>query len=116
MLLSELRDEEIKRRFESFSDWKVYSDATPTSLDVLLKVVNQARGKSHLTSWQKFNNDMIACTAPIRDLSSNKIVYALSVSFPVQAFTREHFDQHIVPTIVNSANTLSKIYKPDSNW
>lgn len=116
MLLSELTDEEIKVRFQNFSEWKIYSDATPTDIDDLLKAVNQARGKSHLTSWQKFNNDMIACTAPIKDLSSNKIVYALSVSFPVQAFTREHFEQHITPAIVDSANTLSKIYKPGSNW
>ena len=72
--------------------------------------------KTHLTSWQKFNNDMIACTAPIKDLSANKMVYALSVSFPVQAFTREHFEQYITPAIVDSANTLSKIYKPGSNW
>lgn len=116
MLLSDLTDEEIKRRFDNFSEWKAYSDATPTSLDALLKAVNQARGKSHLTSWQKFNNDMIACTAPIKDLSANKMVYALSVSFPVQAFTREHFEQYITPAIVDSANKLSKIYKPGSNW
>ncbi|MGP5066663.1 IclR family transcriptional regulator [Psychrobacter alimentarius] len=116
MLLSDLPDEEVKKRFDNFSDWKVYSDATPKNLDELLQAVKRARGKSHLTSWQKFNNDMIACAAPIKDLSSNKMVYALSVSFPVQAFTSEHFEQHITPAIVDAANTLSKIYKPGSNW
>ncbi|MEN6670037.1 IclR family transcriptional regulator [Psychrobacter sp. B38] len=116
MLLSDLTDEEIKRRFQNFSEWKVYSDATPTNLDELVKVVDKARGKSHLTSWQKFNNDMIACAAPIKDLSSNKIVHVLSVSFPAQAFTKEHFEQHITPAIVASAKILSKIYKAGSNW
>ena len=116
MLLSDLSDEEVKRRFNDFKEWKVYSDATPTSLDELLQAVSRARGKSHLTSWQKFNHDMIACTAPIRDLSSDKMVYALSVSFPVQAFTSEHFEQHIIPAIINAANNLSKIYKPDGSW
>lgn len=116
MLLSDLSNEEVKSRFEDFSEWKVYSDATPTNLDELLEAVKRARGKSHLTSWQKFNNDMIACTAPIKDLSSNKMVYALSVSFPVQAFTSEHFERHITPAIVDAANTLSKIYKSGSSW
>ncbi|MBH0095768.1 IclR family transcriptional regulator [Psychrobacter sp. NZS113] len=116
MLLSDLPNEEIERRFHNFSDWKVYSDATPTNIDELLKLVDQARGKSHLTSWQKFNNDMVACTAPVKDLSSNKIVYSLSVSFPVHAFTLEYFEEHITPSIVNSANNLSKIYKPDGSW
>jgi DNA-binding IclR family transcriptional regulator len=59
---------------------------------------------------------MVACTAPIKDLSSNKMVYALSVSFPVHAFTSDHFEQHIVPAIVDAANNLSKIYKPDGSW
>lgn len=116
MLLSELTNEEIKTRFQNFSDWITYSDATPTNLDELLKLVNIARGKSHLTSWQKFNNDMVACTAPIKDLSSNRIMYALSVSFPVHAFTLEHFEKYIVPAIVDTACKLSKIYKPSSNW
>lgn len=116
ILLSDLSDEEIKRRFQDFSEWTIYSDATPANLNQLLQVVNRARGKSHLTSWQKFNNDMIACAAPIRDLSSNKIVYALSISFPVHAFTSEYFEQHITPAVINSANSLSKIYKPNSSW
>lgn len=116
ILLSNLSDEEIKRRFNDFSEWKIYSDATPANLDELLEVVNSARGKDHLTSWQKFNNDMIACAAPIKDLSSNKIIYALSISFPVNAFTLEYFEQHITPAVVEAANNLSKIYKPDANW
>lgn len=116
MLLSELTDEEIRTRFQNFSDWTAYSDATPTNLDELLKLVDIARGKSHLTSWQKFNNDMVACTAPIKDLSSNKIMYALSISFPAHAFTSEEFEKHIVPAIIDTACKLSKIYKPSSNW
>lgn len=116
MLLSELTDEEIKTRFQNFSDWIAYSDATPTNLDELLRLVNRARGQSHLTSWQKFNNDMVACTAPIKDLSSNKIMYALSASFPVHAYTLEHFEKYIVPALIDTAYKLSKIYKPSSNW
>lgn len=116
MLLSDLSDEEVKSRFNDFPEWKIYSDATPTNLDELLQAVKNSRGKNHLTSWQKFNNDMVACTAPIKDLSSNKMVYALSVSFPVHAFTSDHFEQHIVPAIVDAANNLSKIYKPDGSW
>ncbi|MFK3916208.1 IclR family transcriptional regulator [uncultured Psychrobacter sp.] len=116
MLLSDLSDEEVKSRFNDFPEWKIYSDATPTNLDELLQAVKNSRGKNHLTSWQKFNNDMVACTAPIKDLSSNKMVYALSVSFPVHAFTSDHFEQHIVPAIVGAANNLSKIYKPDGSW
>ncbi|WP_199507250.1 MULTISPECIES: IclR family transcriptional regulator [unclassified Psychrobacter] len=116
MLLSDLSDEEVKSRFEHFSTWESYSDATPTNLDSLLQAVQRARGKKHLTSWQKFNNDMVACTAPIKDLSSNKMVYALSLSFPAHAFTPEHFEQHIVPAIVEAADNLSRIYKPNSNW
>lgn len=116
ILLSSLSNEEIIKRYRHFEEWTIYSDATPANLDELLRAVNQARGKTHLTSWQKFNNDMVACAAPIKDLSSNKIIYALSVSCPVDTFSAKYFEQNITPAVVNSANELSKIYKPESNW
>ncbi|WP_367109131.1 IclR family transcriptional regulator [uncultured Psychrobacter sp.] len=116
ILLGSLSDDEIRQRYNDFTDWKTYSDATPKDLEELLEAVEHARKKQHLTSWQKFNNDMIACAAPVKNRASNENIYALSISCPVDTFTRDYFEQHITSLVVESANKLSKIYKPESSW
>lgn len=116
ILLSSLSNDEIRERYDNFVDWIAYSDTTPTNINELLDVVGHARKKNYLTSWKKFQTDMVACASPVKDPSSNKNIYALSISCPVDLFTSEYFEQHMTSLVVDSADKLSKVYKPGSNW
>lgn len=116
ILLSSLSDDEIRERYQDFTEWKIYSDATPSNLNELIKLIHKARESQYMISWQKFNSDMVAGAAPIKDVYSNKIVYALSVSCPANLFSVEHFEKEIMSQVVESSKKLSKIYKPEYNW
>lgn len=116
VLLSGFSDEDIRDKYEDFDGWKAFSDATPTNIDELLIPIHKAREQNYLVSWQKFNSNMIAAAAPVKDNLSNKIAYALSVSCPDDLFTKDNFYNDVIPKVLSAADKLSKIYKSEYSW
>ena len=96
------------KRYEHFTDWKVYSDRTPRDLASLLERLNYVRSQDFMISWGHFNTDMAASAAPIYSQATQEIAAVLSVSCPLSTYTEDLFRGEISQNVVEYADKISK--------
>lgn len=112
LMLSRMPISEVKNRYKSFTDWKVFSERTPHDLTSLLQRLEHVRKESFMVSWGHFNTDMAACAAPIYNQANNEIVAVLSVSCPITTYDEKDFCTSIAEKVVSAADKISNyIYK-----
>ena len=108
LILSRLSETEVIKRYEHFTDWKVYSDRTPRDLASLLERLNYVRSQDFMISWGHFNTDMAASAAPIYSQATQEIAAVLSVSCPLSTYTEDLFRGEISQNVVEYADKISK--------
>ena len=108
LILSQLPEAEVIKRYENMNDWKVFSERTPSDLNSLLARLNEVRKMPFAVSWGHFNTDMAACAAPIYSQSSQEVAAVLSVSCPLSTYTEQEFRGKVAETVVDYAGQISK--------
>lgn len=108
MLLSNLPESEIIKRYSQFSDWEVFSELTPKNLDELIKRLETVRLEKSMISWGHFNNDMAAGAAPIYNQSNHEMVAILSVSCPITTYSEDYFKSVVMSQLIDHSNRISK--------
>lgn len=108
LILSQLSNAEIKKRYEGMTDWKVYSERTPHNIDSLLLRLQEVREQRFMVSWGHFNTDMAACAAPIYNQINKEVNAVLSVSCPISTYTEEQFRHEIANDVVEYAHKISQ--------
>lgn len=112
LMLSRLPTSEVKKRYENFSEWKIFSERTPHNLESLLARLELIKKEPFMVSWGHFNTDMAACAAPIYNQSNKEMIAVLSVSCPISTYEEEEFCNSIANKIMIAANKISSfIYK-----
>ncbi|MEZ2902128.1 IclR family transcriptional regulator [Acinetobacter terrestris] len=108
LVLSRLSESEVIKRYENFTDWKVYSERTPHDIDSLLARLKEVREQEFMISWGHFNTDMAACAAPIYSQSTQEMAAVLSVSCPLSTYTEDAFRTDVARTVIAYAEKISK--------
>lgn len=108
LILSQLSEKEVIKRYEKMNDWKVYSERTPHDVDSLLARLKEVREKEFMISWGHFNTDMAACAAPIYSQSTQEMAAVLSVSCPLSTYTEDAFRTEVAQTVIAYADKISK--------
>ena len=112
LMLSRLPNSEVKKRYHNFSEWKSFSDITPTSLSSLIERLQQVKNQPFMVSWGHFNPDMAACAAPIYNQISGELLAVISVSCPISTYNEEEFNGVVAQSVINAADRISSfIYK-----
>lgn len=112
LMLSRLPVKTINKNYAEFTQWKSFSDVTPTNLTSLLERLEYVRKQPFMISWGHFNTDMAACAAPVYNQINGEIAAVLSVSCPITTFSEEEFSTEIANKVVSAANKISSfIYK-----
>ncbi|SNX46400.1 IclR family transcriptional regulator [Acinetobacter puyangensis] len=107
LLLSNLSEAEVRKRYKKFQDWDTFSDLTPKNLKELLKRLDYVRTQKSMTSWGHYNHDIAACAAPIYRQLSQEMVAVLSVSCPVSTYDEDTFKNKIAIEVIETANKIS---------
>lgn len=108
LILANLTEAEVVKRYENFKNWQVYSERTPANLEALLIRLAEVRQSTSMISWGHFNADMAACAAPIFNQSNQNVSAVLSVSCPLSTYTEDEFKDDIAKAVVDYANKISK--------
>lgn len=112
LMLSKLSINEVKKRYENFNEWSIFSERTPHDLASLLLRLEQVRKEKFMVSWGHFNTDMAACAAPIYNQANNEIIAVLSISCPITTYDEIEFSSSIAEKVIAAANKISSyIYK-----
>lgn len=112
LLLADLPESEVIKRYQSFTDWEVYSEITPRNIEALLTRLKIVKEQPCMVSWGHFNNDMAACASPIYNQSTQEMTAVLSVSCPLSTYSEEKFKQEVSSFVIDYANKISKfIYR-----
>lgn len=112
LLLANMSESEVIKRYQNFKNWEVYSEMTPRNLEELLARLRLVKQKPCMISWGHFNTDMAACAAPIYNQSTQQITAVLSVSCPLSTYSEAEFTQDVSKLVINYADKISKfIYR-----
>ncbi|GAB3044305.1 IclR family transcriptional regulator [Acinetobacter apis] len=109
LLLSALPVEEVKRRYKHFKEWKQYSELTPYHLPSLLNRLDYVRTQKIMMSWGHFLKGVAVCTAPIYRQRDGKMVAVISISCPMNTFSKVYFEDFIQNIVMNAAEELSSV-------
>ena len=108
LILSRLPESEVIKRYENFTDWKVYSERTPHNIDSLLIRLKEVREQPFMVSWGHFNTDMAACATPIYSKATQEMTAVLSVSCPLSTYSEEEFRGRVAKNVVEYAKKISQ--------
>lgn len=108
LILSQLSESEVIKRYENLSNWEIFSELTPHNMEALLKRLREVRKQPFMVSWGHFNTDMAACAAPIYSQSNQKVAAILSVSCPLSTYSEDKFRNDVAQNVIEYANKISK--------
>lgn len=108
LILSRLPESEVIKRYDNFTDWKVYSERTPCDIGSLMARLSEVRKQPVMVSWGHFNTDMAACAAPIYSQATQEVAAVISVSCPLSTYSEDEFRSDVAQNVIEYANKISK--------
>jgi DNA-binding IclR family transcriptional regulator len=106
LLLSQLSREEISSLYKK-GPLETLTDQTPRSRRALMDVLGRAAKRSFVVSHGAVHPGGKSIAAPIFD-ASGKIIAAIDISGPDQAFEGRNIDNGLLPEVLKTASTISQ--------
>lgn len=112
VLLTGLSLPEIARLFEGHA-FKSYTASTPTDVGALISQVEADRKEPSLVSWGYYEGEIAGISAPVYG-QDHQIVAAVTISCPINTFSRDEFEMIIRRRVETAAMELSRAlgYRP----
>jgi DNA-binding IclR family transcriptional regulator len=106
LLLSDLPEEEIKKRFASI-DFIRFTEYTTTDCRQLIETLGRIKKDGYALDFSERDLGVTCIAAPIRN-SSGRIQAAISVSGPENRMTTERINMAILPELLDAARMVSE--------
>lgn len=106
VLLTGLALSEVVALYEDY-DFETYTEQTPVSMSALIGLVEEDRRSGSVISWGFFAPDVASVAAPVYN-SSRRIEAAISVSCPINTYSREEFETRIRGRVEEAAADISR--------
>lgn len=106
VLLTGLPLSEVVALYDDYV-FESYTPQTPTSMGSLVSLVEEDRKTGSVISWGFFDESVASVAAPVFN-AGGKIEAAISVSCPINTYTRPEFETKVRARVEEAANDISR--------